>query len=71
MNDWCLIWSRELNVLKVAQHEAVENVNFNRFLDNQPGEILLRSSLTRDQAERLVRAYSGVLTERESALEAA
>ena len=71
MNDWCLVWSRERNELMVARQEAAENLNFGRFLDDEPGECLLRSGLTRDQAERLVRAYSGVLAKRETVLEEA
>lgn len=64
MTGICVIWDRESNRLETATMDALVNFNLNRFLDDEPGRILLAWGMTEESARRFVRAYSALLAKR-------
>lgn len=64
MNDQCVIWDRESNRLEMATMDALINFNLAALLEDKPGRVLLRTSLTEEQAKRFIKAYAGFMARR-------
>lgn len=59
-----VIWDRESNRLEMATIEALINFNMNRFLDDEPGRVLVRGPMDEDHARRFIRSYAALMAKR-------
>lgn len=64
MAGLCVVWDPAHHRLEKATMDAVVNFNMNRFLDNEPGRVLLRTDLTEEQATRFIQAHAALLAAR-------